>query len=298
MLVHGTDLAAADGAVSAAGLARKMSFDKIGVVVARGTKAQIAQVRTQPGVTYVEGNAPIELSQETSNTATRGDEAFRTLQGAEGTPLSGAGTSVGIIDSGVDPTHPYLTEADGTSAVVSNQKVLCDPTESACQVLDLPTSVDTDTLAVGGHGTHVAGIAAGRPTTLSTGGELHGAAPGAKIVSLSTGAALVILGADTALNWVLREPRRSLRHRCPGRGVPADQGHQQLPWPVRWWRVRPRVGDREAPACAGSRGCADRLGQRQRRRGRLREHVEPTGHGPDRWRHLGGVLQRPGDGYP
>ena len=218
VLVHGTDLAAADTAVSAAGLTRKMSFDRIGVVVARGTKSQITKVRTQPGVTYVEGNSPIELTQETSNQATRGDEAYRTLTGADGTALSGAGVSVGIIDTGVDPTHPYLAEADGTSAVVSNQKVLCDPTESACQVLDLPTNVDTDTLSVGGHGTHVAGIAAGRPTTLSDGGELHGAAPGAKVVSLSTGAALVILGADTALNWVLEN------HEAPcGADVPVTE---------------------------------------------------------------------------
>ncbi|HET6627026.1 MAG TPA: S8 family serine peptidase [Nocardioidaceae bacterium] len=218
VLVHGTDLAAAEDAVVATGLARKMSFDKIGVVVARGTRTQISDVRARPGVTYVEGNQPIELTQETSNIATRGDEAYRTLHGADGSALSGAGVSVGIIDSGVDPTHPYLTEADGTSAVVSNQKVLCDPTESACQVLDLPTSVDTDTLSVGGHGTHVAGIAAGRPTTLSSGDQLHGAAPGAKIVSVSTGAALVIIGADTALNWVLEH------HDAPcGEDVPAAQ---------------------------------------------------------------------------
>ena len=52
-----------------------MSFDRIGVVVARGTKAQIGAARTQPGVTYLEGNQPIAFSQTTSNTATRGDEA-------------------------------------------------------------------------------------------------------------------------------------------------------------------------------------------------------------------------------
>ena len=218
VLVHGADLAAAENAVRVAGLTRATSFDRIGVVVARGTRAQVAAARAVPGVTYLEGNQPIELAQTTSNTATRGDEAYRTLTGADGSALSGAGVSVGVIDSGVDPTHPYLTEADGTSAVVSNQKVLCDPFEAACQVVDLPTSVDTDTLSVGGHGTHVAGIVAGRPTTLADGSELHGAAPGAKLVSLSTGAALVIVGADAALNWVLEN------HRAPcGEGVPTAE---------------------------------------------------------------------------
>ncbi len=218
VMVHGTDLAAADRAVAATGMTRTMSFDRIGVVVARGTKTQIALARVQSGVTYVEGNQPIELSQYTSNTATRGTEAQQTLTGADGTALTGTGISVGVIDSGVDPTHPYLTEPDGTSAVVSNNKTICDPLEAFCQVVNLPTTVDTDTVSMGGHGTHVAGIVAGRPTELSDGSTLHGAAPGAKLVSLSTGAGLVIIGADTALNWVLEN------HEAPcGEGVPVAE---------------------------------------------------------------------------
>ncbi len=218
VLVHGADLASADDAVRSTGMSEVTSFDRIAVVVARGTKAQIADVRTQPGVTYVEGNTPIEFTQETSNDATRGDEAYRTLQGADGTALSGEGVSVGVIDSGVDPTHPYFEEEDGSSAVVSNHKVLCDFTESFCHVQKVPNNVDTDTLSAGGHGTHVAGIVAGRETTLTSGEELHGAAPGAKLVSLSTGAVLFIVGADAALNWVLEN------HEAPcGDGVPVAE---------------------------------------------------------------------------
>ena len=217
VMVHGTDLAAADRAVAATGMTRAMSFDTIGVVVARATRSQIAAARRQPGVTYVEGNQPIEFSQYTSHTATRGAEAMQTLTGADGTALTGTGTSVGVIDSGVDPTHPFLTEADGSSAVVSNNKTVCDPFEAFCEVVNLPNNVDTDTLSVGGHGTHVAGIVAGRPTELPDGTTLHGAAPGAKLVSLSTGAGLFIIGADTALNWVLEN------HEAPcGEGVPAS----------------------------------------------------------------------------
>ena len=218
VLVHGTDLAAAKRAVSASGLTTSTTFGRIGVVVARGTKREIETARTQPGVTYLEGNQPIAFTAETSNQATRGDEALNTLTGADGTSLSGKGVSVGLIDSGVDPTHPYLTEEDGSSVVVSNNKVLCDPFEAACQVVNVPNSLDTDTLSVGGHGTHVAGIIAGRPTTLADGTSQHGAAPGAKLVSLSTGAALVIVGADSALNWVLEN------HAAPcGAGVSAAE---------------------------------------------------------------------------
>ena len=219
VMVHGDSIAAARDAASAAGLARSGEFARIGVVVARGTKAQIQDVRTRPGVTYVEGGAqPIDFfaEAETSNTATRGKEAASTLTGPDGSPLTGKGVSVAVIDSGVDPTHPYFKEADGSSAVVANLKAVCAPVGELCSVQRVPAVVDTDTLSVGGHGTHVNGIVAGRPTTLSDGSTLQGAAPGAKLVSISTGAGIVILGADSALNWVLEN------HAAPcGAGVPA-----------------------------------------------------------------------------
>jgi serine protease AprX len=217
VLVHGATLADANKAVSASGMKKVVTFEKIGVVGARGTKAQIQSVRGQAGVTYVEaGLQPIRFFAETSNQATRGLEATKTLTGADGSPLTGKGVSVGVIDSGVDPTHPYFKEADGSSAVVASYKTLCDPTESFCSVQKVPNGIDTDTLSLGGHGTHVNGIIAGRPTAVN-GQVQQGAAPGAKLVDISTGAGLVIIGADAALNWVLEN------HAAPcGAGVPAS----------------------------------------------------------------------------
>ncbi len=217
VLVHGTDLRAARDAVAAAGLRPVTSFDRIGVVVATGLPAQVRAVRAQPGVTYVEGNQPIEMFLSTSNTATRGSEARDTLTGADGTSLDGKGVSVAVIDSGVDPSHPFLRNPDGSSAVVKNLKMVCEPlTESTCAPVDAG-SLDTDLVAVGGHGMHVNGIVAGRDVTLSDGTRMHGAAPGASLVSISTGAVLFIIGADAALNWVLEH------HDAPcGAGVPAS----------------------------------------------------------------------------
>jgi len=219
VLVHGTDIAAARTAVAATGMRRVTEFERIGVVVASGTAAQVEAARSQPGVTYLEGNAPIEFLDETSNTATRGAEAASTLTGANGQPLDGSGVSVAVIDSGVDPTHPYLQDADGGSAVVASYKSVCldeSNTSSDC-VVKVPGVLDTDTISGGGHGTHVNGIVAGRPTTLSDGTKLQGAAPGASLVDVSTGAVLLIVGADSALNWVLEH------HDAPcGAGVPAS----------------------------------------------------------------------------
>jgi len=217
VMVHGTDIAAANAAVQATGMTPVTTYDKVGVAVAKGTRAQIEAARTQPGVTYFEGNTPIELTLDTSNVATRGAEAVATMTGANGEALDGSGVSVAVIDSGIDPTHPFFRNSDGSSAVVANLKSLCltETTGSDC-VVKLPNIVDTDTLSVGGHGTHVSGIVAGRPTTLRDGTQLQGAAPGASLVSISTGAVLFIIGADSALNWVLEN------HQAPcGEGVPA-----------------------------------------------------------------------------
>lgn len=218
VMVHGTSISAAREAVRATGMRKTGEFSRIGVVIADASRSQVEAARTQRGVTYVEGGEqPIEFFQETSNTATRGAVAAATLTGADGTPLTGRGVSVAVIDSGVDPTHPYFREADGSSAVVADLKAVCEPLTETCSVQRVPALVDTDTLSVGGHGTHVSGIVAGRPTTLTDGGELQGAAPGAKLVSISTGAGIVILGADSALNWVLEN------HEAPcGDGVPAS----------------------------------------------------------------------------
>ncbi len=218
VLVHGATLADARRAVSRSGMTTSTTFAKIGVVAASGTAAQIKAVRAMSGITYVEGNAPIEFFNDTSNTATRGKEAIATRTGANGLALDGTGVSVAVIDSGVDPTHPYFAEADGSSAVVANLKTVCVPITTLCSVQAMPDFLDTDTTAGGGHGTHVSGIVAGRPTTLSSGETLQGAAPGAKLVSISTGAVLLILGADSALNWVLEN------HEAPcGAGVSAAE---------------------------------------------------------------------------
>ncbi len=217
VLVHGTTLAAADAAVAGAGLTKVTSFRRVAVVAATGTAAQVRAVRALPGVTYVEGNDPIEFSATSGTAATRSRIAQQTLVGANGAKLDGTGVSIAVIDSGIDPTHPAFRGADGKTRVVRSLKGVCLTETTLNCLVDVPTSIDTDLLAVGGHGTHVNGIAAGTPYTLGNGAVVGGSAPGAKIVSLSVGAAIVILGADAALNWVLEN------HEAPcGAGVPAS----------------------------------------------------------------------------
>ncbi len=223
VFVHATNIIVARTAAANAGLTLVTSWNKIGVVVARGTASQVQAVRSQPGVSYVEGDQAIELHLSTSHLATRGEQARTTLRDSQGRTLDGRGVSAAIIDTGVDGTHPFFRNADGSSAVKLNLKNICGPLTDLGLPLPLPndscfadlTAVnDTDTLSAGGHGTHVAGIVAGRSTRLSDGSIVSGAAPAATVISLSVGAGLSIFGADSALNWVLEH------HQNPCAGCP------------------------------------------------------------------------------
>src|SRR5262245_28834941 len=96
VLVHGTSTGTAPRAARASGLKVLGTLASIDVAVARGSRAQIRSVAHRSGVTYLEGDQPLEYALATSNMATRGDEARRTLKGADGGALDGRGVSVAI----------------------------------------------------------------------------------------------------------------------------------------------------------------------------------------------------------
>lgn len=222
VFVHADDIGTATEAATDAGLTVITTWDKISVAVARGDKTQIQAVRANPDVNYVEGDGGLDLFLSTSHEATGGELARTDLVDGQNGPIDGRGVAVAVIDSGVDGTHPFF-QSGGSSAVKLNLKNVCGPLTDLVGSFPLPndncfldlTSVnDTDTLSLGGHGTHVAGIVAGRDTNISGGPQVHGAAPGATIVSLSVGVGLNIFGANSALNWVLDH------HQNPCAGCP------------------------------------------------------------------------------
>jgi serine protease AprX len=153
----------------------------------------------------------------TGTVATRSLDAQQTLVGANGTLLNGAGVSIAVIDTGVDPLHPSFQLPNGSSKVVrslsSTGCVSVSTTDPSC-VHDVDLSVNTDG-ATGGHGTFVSGIAAGNDLTLTDGTRVGGAAPGARLVVIS--ASVTLIGVDNAMAWVLQH------HAAPcGPAVPAS----------------------------------------------------------------------------
>jgi serine protease AprX len=207
-MISGETIEAADAAARATGMTLQQTWRSSGIVVAIGSPAQVRAAVLQPGVRAVEGDQPISFQLETAHKATRSDvaQAYKALDGVS--PIGGAGVSVAIIDSGIDGTHPFF-QRDGKSTVVANLKNVCTvlsgPTETCFQQTPLN---DTDTTAAGGHGTHVAGITGGVPTTLASGEKLRGSAPDATLIGLSVGAANSVINANAAMQWVLEHHRR------------------------------------------------------------------------------------------
>ena len=210
--------AAAERAVRQAGLVRELTLDEVGIVVAVGRKAAVRDLRGTAATRVDWADEEMTTYSNTSHEATRAREVQEGALDVDadglGDELDGAGYTVAVVDSGTDGTHPMFLDEEGESRVKRNVKIACSDavnilTPQGARELDEcavdATAVnDTDSPSIGGHGTHVTGIAAGKVVTDSAGRELRGAAPAADILAVSTGATLSIYGGTLGMYWVLQ----------------------------------------------------------------------------------------------
>ncbi|MBZ9712778.1 S8 family serine peptidase [Deinococcus multiflagellatus] len=155
------------------------------------TQELVAQLQANlPGLVSIYQDAPLSYKLAESVKFIGADVARNTYG------VTGRGVGVGIIDSGVDGTHPDLTH------VAKNVKLagpLTDTPAGGYLYVDLP---NTDTSS--GHGTHVASTIGGSGAASAGARERRGVAPGATIVGVGAGEGLSILYALQGFDYLMK----------------------------------------------------------------------------------------------
>jgi len=116
---------------------------------------------------------------------------WETIKDSQGRRVDGSGVIVGIVDTGIDWKHPDFKFENGSSKIL----FLWDQTEKGIAPAGYSYGIEwtRSQIEVGdctekdtsGHGTHVAGIAAG--TGLAREGKYVGVAPGAVLIFVKSG---------------------------------------------------------------------------------------------------------------
>ena len=174
----------------------------LGMVAVQATAGQLRALASRPEVLSLWSNDPLYYYMHQARVMASADRVpvdagFTRTNG--GLPLSGAGDfSVVVNDSGIDANHGDLLM--GTKVIQNVQIVSDTALEPGFTPLLFVENV-SDTDALGGHGTHVAGIVGGLGS--ASGGLYAGVAPGVKLVGCGSGVTLVVLNALGGFEYAL-----------------------------------------------------------------------------------------------
>lgn len=170
-------------------------------VALRLSAEEAAVMATLPGVAAVERERIEQLQDDVSTALVRAPDVWT---GAAGVASRGEGVIVGVIDSGINPTHPQFAAVSPVDGYThSNPKGaflgLCATAAATCNnkligIYDMTTDGGTqaDTgIDLDGHGTHVAGTAVGNAVNIAknyTNGaqlnyQIRGVAPRANLIT-------------------------------------------------------------------------------------------------------------------
>lgn len=165
------------------------------------TESQIEQVRQWDSVRSIYFNAPLEYSNYTSGEITGGHFVH------DNYAVKGAGTTIAVLDSGVDASHPDL--ALGTKTI-QNVKIIGDLGLAGGVNVFLEGQLNTDTTS--GHGTHVAGTVGGTGAASADDERrafyFDGIAPEANLVGLGAGEGIAILYALLGFDYAIANQNR------------------------------------------------------------------------------------------
>lgn len=173
-----------------AGLKTK-TYSKLPMVAITGTSAEVNQLLDQGlSALSIYYNKKLDYFMKDSRKLVGAERVWNDLG------YTGKGTTVAVVDSGIDASHQDLPFGD---KVIQNVKFLVGDSIFGDESLYLEDVINTDTSS--GHGTHVAGTIAGNGT--ASDGLYAGIAPDAKLVGLGTGEGINILWSLEAFNYVL-----------------------------------------------------------------------------------------------
>jgi serine protease AprX len=180
-----------------------VQFNNFSMVAALATPAQLVTISALPGLEGIYANKQLQYFMlHESVPAIRADAVH-----AAG--ITGKGIGIAILDSGIDGLYnPDLAYPQHT---IQNVKVLYNQNDLFTFGKDAPKPIRKGaTLVVEnlpnsetsvGHGTHVAGIAAGMGTAGN--GYYTGVAPGANLIGIGTGDILFIFFALAGFDYIL-----------------------------------------------------------------------------------------------
>jgi len=179
-------------------------FKHLPMVAALATPAQIVRISSLRGVVSVYSNKQLTWLMRESRASINADAAH-----AAG--YTGKGVGIAILDSGIDGL--YNQDLRHPTRTVRNVKIITSMRELFTFGTEIPSvagelfldNVPSSETSVG-HGTHVAGTAAGDGT--HSGGLNRGVAPGANLIGIGTGDVLFVLFALAGIDFILDNAER------------------------------------------------------------------------------------------
>jgi serine protease AprX len=174
-------------------------FDELRMAAAAGTPAEIEAIAALSLAESLWLDVALEETLDQSTELIQAAAAWAEPRPA-GEPLgyTGRGVGVAVIDSGIDGLHPGVSYPDVT--VQNVRPVGFKDVGTGTPVWEAAVEDVAVTDVTSGHGSHVAGIIAGRGTAA---GQYRGVAPGAHLIGLGASDGLEMLTILQSYDWIL-----------------------------------------------------------------------------------------------